>query len=83
MSIHQMIADELKTSDFSEVWVSSRAWNALKASLEGRAESVLEEVDDEYAIPLITCGRKVRVFCDPTLEDGTITTGDEEESEEI
>lgn len=82
LTIADAIANELKTHDFESCWVSSRAWNALKAATDGQAANALEDVGGEYCIPIVTSGRKIRVFCDPTLEDGVLTTEDDDEEEE-
>lgn len=77
------IAHELRSSDFDACWVSSMTWNALKAGTD-KVERVELEGDVEYAIPLITSGREIRVFCDPTLDDSelTVATNDDDEPEE-
>lgn len=75
------IAAELKTARFNACWVSPSTWNQLRATTEGLEEHEVDG-DKEYAVPLITAGRRISVFCDPTLEDGDLATAEDEESEE-
>lgn len=74
------IATELKAHDFDAIWVSSMTWNALKASTD-KVERHEVEGDVKYAVPLITSGREIHVFCDPTLEDSEVTVATEEDDE--